>query len=295
MSAQPKNRNREIQRLSFWGIALNLFLFGGKLLAGFLSGSLAVLADAFNNLSDFLAAVISVVGLKIAQKPPDQDHPYGHGRSEYIAGLFISVLIINVSIEFAKQSWSRILNPQPVLRQSSLTFVVLLVSLGMKLAMGLLFQQQAKRLDSPTLKGMAFDAYSDLVVTGLVILSLLLGKFTNWPLDAYAGLVLALWIAYLGFSLAKDAASSLLGKAPGEEQISAIENLLSQSPLLSNPHDLRVHQYGDGKIIASIHVSVDPATTVYAAHQKIDEVEKRAQEELGIELVIHMDPRGFED
>jgi cation diffusion facilitator family transporter len=276
------------------GIFANLLLFGIKFLIGFLLNSVAITADAFNNLSDLGSSLVTIVGFKIADKPADKDHPFGHGRGEYIAGLVVSFMVLLVGFEFVKSSVDRIFNPVR-LAFDLWSFAILIVSILIKAWLGHFYGYINKKVSSGTLNATSFDSYSDVVVTSCVALSLLLSRFTAFPVDGYIGLVVSLLILYAGYNLVKGTISPLLGEAPSPELVKAImEETMSYDGIIG-VHDLIVHTYGAGKYMASIHAEIPSDIPVMHAHEIIDKAENQISKKLNILLVIHMDPVNIND
>ena len=271
------------------GILLNILLFAGKFLAGQISGSIAVTADAFNNLSDGLSCLISIVGFKVSGKAPDAKHPFGYGRTEYIAGLVVAFIIVLVGFEFFKTSIDRILHPAPV-AFSVVLAVILAVSMLVKLWMGAFNVQIGRRIDSPVLMAAGQDSRNDVITTGVVILGMVAGQFTTLPVDGYVGVLVALFIIWAGFGIARDTVAPLLGEAADPEIAESIEKLVLESDYIVGVHDLIIHNYGAGRSLASVHAEVPSDSDFVAVHEVIDEAEKRVWQQTGVYLVIHMDP-----
>jgi cation diffusion facilitator family transporter len=294
----PENSKNIRQRYGYLGgivgIVVNVILFGIKLSIGLVLNSIAIMADAFNNLSDVGSSVVTIVGFKIADKPADKDHPFGHGRGEYIAGLIVSFMVLLVGFEFAKSSFDRIRHPEP-LSFDIVSFIILLISIGGKLWLGNFNRYLGKQISSGTLAASSFDSFSDVIITSCVALSLLISKFTTFPIDGYIGLVVSGFILFAGFNLTKETISPLLGEAPDNELVKAIiKETLSYKPIIG-VHDLIVHSYGANKYIASIHAEIPANIPVMEAHEVIDMAENKISKKLGILLIIHMDPVNVND
>ncbi len=271
------------------GIIINLLLFGVKLVIGTISNSIAITADAFNNLSDMGSCLITIVGFKIADKPADKDHPFGHGRGEYIAGLIVSFMVLYVGIQFVKTSIGRILHPEETIFDI-ITFVILVISISAKLWLGKFYRYINKKVSSGTLDATSADCFSDALITASTAACLLLSKFIAFPIDGYAGLVVSGFILYAGFGLIKDTISPLLGEAPTPELVrSVIREVLSHKGIIG-VHDLIIHTYGSGKYMASIHAEVPSNLPIMDCHEIIDRAEAEISHKLNILLVIHMDP-----
>nr|WP_308505793.1 cation diffusion facilitator family transporter [uncultured Agathobaculum sp.] len=271
------------------GIACNVFLFILKVVIGLVTGSISIAADAFNNLSDGLSCLISIVGFKVSGKAPDAKHPFGYGRTEYIAGLVVAFIIVLVGFEFFKTSIDRILHPAPV-AFSVVLAVILAVSMLVKLWMGAFNVQIGRRIDSPVLMAAGQDSRNDVITTGVVILGMVAGQFTTLPVDGYVGVLVALFIIWAGFGIARDTVAPLLGEAADPEIAESIEKLVLESDYIVGVHDLIIHNYGAGRSLASVHAEVPSDSDFVAVHEVIDEAEKRVWQQTGVYLVIHMDP-----
>lgn len=276
------------------GIVCNLFLFGLKLTIGVLTRSISIMADAVNNLSDGLSSVISIVGFKLSGRAPDAQHPFGYGRTEYIAGLGVSFLILLVGFEFLKSSVSRIISPAPVVFSGTL-LAILAVSLLVKLWMGTFNRTLGRRIQSPTLLAAMQDSINDVITTSVVIVGMLAGRFTLLPVDGYIGVVVALFILWSGVSIARDTLSPLLGQAADPDIVQSIEDIVLSMDGIVGVHDLIVHNYGAGKSLASLHAEVPDDADIVAIHEVIDDAEKLVWRETGVYLVIHMDPISLND
>lgn len=273
----------------FVGIGLNLLLFAGKLAAGGLSGSIAVTADAFNNLSDAGSSVVTLLGFRLAGRKPDAGHPFGHGRMEYISGLVVAGLILLMGAELAKTSVEKIARPETV-TFSWLTCGVLLVSIGVKVYMFLYNRSIGKKIHSAAMNATAIDSLSDTAATAAVLIAMIVGKLTNLPLDGWVGLVVALFILWSAVQAARDTISPLLGQAPDPELVRQIEMLVLAHDDVIGVHDLVVHDYGPGRRIISLHAEVPADGQILALHDVIDNIESELARKLHCEAVIHMDP-----
>ena len=271
------------------GIACNVFLFILKVVIGLVTGSISIAADAFNNLSDGLSCMISIVGFKVSGKAPDEKHPFGYGRTEYIAGLVVAFIIVLVGFEFFKTSIDRILHPAPV-AFSLVLVVILAISMLVKLWMGAFNVQIGRRIDSPVLMAAGQDSRNDVITTGVVILGMVAGQFTTLPVDGYVGVLVAAFIVWAGFGIARDTVAPLLGEAADPEIAKNIEKLVMESEYIVGVHDLIVHNYGAGRWLASLHAEVPSDSDFVAVHEVIDEAEKRVWQRTGVYLVIHMYP-----
>lgn len=271
------------------GILLNLVLFGGKLCAGLLTGAISVTADAFNNLSDAASSVATLVGFRLAGQKEDADHPFGHGRAEYLAGLAVSALILLVGVELGKSSVEKILHPEQT-RLTALTVIILAVSICVKLWMGWFNGALSRRIRSETLRATATDSRADAVATGAVLLGLLLSELFRYPLDGWVGVLVALLILKAGIDSAKSTLDPLLGQPPEPEEVRAIEELILSHAPIEGIHDLVIHDYGPGRRMMSLHAEVPETADLMTVHDVIDHVERELRDQFGMEAVIHMDP-----
>ena len=276
------------------GIALNILLFAGKIIAGTISGSVAVTADAFNNLSDAGSSIISLIGFRLASQKPDPHHPFGHGRFEYIASLIISIIIILMGFELGKSSFEKIVAPQAV-EYSAVTFAVLGASVLVKLYMFFYNNSVGKKIDSATMRATAMDSISDAVSTGAVLISAVIAMFTNLALDGWMGLVVAAFIMVTGFKSAKETIDSLLGTPPSPEFVKQIEDMALQYDDIIGVHDMIVHNYGPGRTFVSLHAEVPSDGDIVAIHDTVDNAEREIAKELGCLVTIHMDPVDVHD
>lgn len=276
------------------GLFCNALLFAVKLAIGLFTGSISIAADAVNNLSDGLSSMISIVGFRLAAKAPDSKHPFGYGRSEYIAGLAVSFLILTVGLEFLESSVSRIFHPAPV-RFSPVLTGILALSILVKLWMGLFNRRIGKAIDSAVLLAAMQDSINDVITTSVVILGMVAGQFTDQPVDGYVGVVVALFILWSGWGIAKDTLDPLIGEGADPERASEIESLVLGFQEIVGVHDLIIHNYGAGKSLASLHAEVPDSSDFVAVHEVIDEAEKLVWQRTGIYLVIHMDPISLDD
>lgn len=276
------------------GIALNILLFAGKIIAGTISGSVAVTADAFNNLSDAGSSIISLIGFRLASQKPDPHHPFGHGRFEYIASLIISIIIVLMGFELGKSSFEKIVAPQAV-EYSAVTFAVLGASVLVKLYMFFYNNSVGKKIDSATMRATAMDSISDAVSTGAVLISAVIAMFTNLALDGWMGLVVAVFIMVTGFKSAKETIDSLLGTPPSPEFVKQIEDMALQYDDIIGVHDMIVHNYGPGRTFVSLHAEVPSDGDIVAIHDTVDNAEREIAKELGCLVTIHMDPVDVHD
>lgn len=286
--------NPEVRRAygmlcSIVGIGLNVLLFAGKYLAGVLSGSIAITADAFNNLSDAGSSVITLIGFKFSGMKPDKDHPFGHGRIEYLSGLGVAMLIILMGFELFKSAVGKIMNPEPV-ETGALTVAILLVSVCVKLYMSFYNRSIGNKIDSEAMRATATDSLSDSVATSAVLVSMLAAHFTGIQIDGWCGLVVAFLVLFAGYNAAKDTIDPLLGGPPSKEFVKEIRDIVMSHEEIIGIHDLVVHDYGPGRCMVSLHGEVPANGDIIALHDRIDHIEKELCEKLGCEAVIHMDP-----
>ena len=271
------------------GILLNVLLFGGKFFAGILSASIAITADAMNNLSDAGSSFITLIGFKLAGQAPDLRHPFGHGRLEYISGLIVSFLIILMGIELFESSVEKILHPAPV-DGSPVVLLILAVSIAVKLYMYAYNRTIGRKIDSAAMKATAMDSLSDTAATAAVLLATLVGQYTGLMIDGWCGLLVALFILWSGINAAKDTISPLLGQPPEEEFVDKIEEIVLSHEGIEGVHDLIVHDYGPGRTMVSLHAEVSAKGDILALHDTIDNAENDLKEQLHCDAVIHMDP-----
>lgn len=271
------------------GIVANLILFSVKLTTGLMINSIAFIGDALNNLSDAASSLVTILGFKLASKPADEEHPFGHGRLEYIAGLIVSFLVVLVGYELLKSSLDRIIHP--VLSHFSLpAFFIVIFSIVIKGWLFLFNRFLARAIDSKALLASSMDSLSDMIATGCIGISLLASLFTKFPLDGYVGLIVSAIILYSGITLTKETISPLLGEVPEQELIVKISQKIRSYDGVVGIHDLIVHTYGPGRYMASIHVEILANQDIMQIHEYIDRIEGQVARELGILLTIHMDP-----
>lgn len=271
------------------GIVLNLVLFFGKFTVGVLSGSLSIRADAVNNLTDALSQLISLVSFRIAAKPADRDHPFGHARMEYVASMIVSMLILIIGYQLFRDSIEKILHPA-LTEFRWISVAVLGVSILVKLWLGLFNRAVGKKIRSDVLRATMTDSLADAAATGAVLIASLIYYFTNIDLDAYMGILVAIWIVVAGVRIMNDTKNSILGSAPDGQTVETIRAVIMSYPEALGLHDMVVHNYGPGCTIASIHVEVDGSANVFDTHDAIDRMEKQLFIETGIQATIHMDP-----
>jgi len=271
------------------GIFFNVLLFAGKFFAGTLSGSIAITADAFNNLSDAGSSVVTLLGFQLAGQKPDTHHPFGHGRMEYLSGLVVSMLILLMGVELGKSSLEKILHPEEV-DFSPLIVGILCVSIAVKLYMFLYNKRIGKKLGSTAMEATAMDSLSDCVATTAVLAATLVGHFTGLRIDGWCGILVACFILWSGIGAARDTLDPLLGTPPTAEFVGRIRDLVMAHKGIIGIHDLIVHDYGPGRVMISLHAEVSASENVLELHDEIDNVENELREKLGCEAVIHMDP-----
>lgn len=276
------------------GIITNVLLFIIKLFVGLMSKSIAVTADAFNNLSDALSSIITIAGFKLASKPADKEHPFGHGRIEYISGLIVSFMVLMVGIEFIKSSFNRIINPTKINFQL-IPFVLILISIIVKIWLSSFNKYIGKSINSSALEASSFDALSDVISSSCVALSLLLSNWITFPIDGYIGIIVSLFILFSGYTLVKETLDPLLGEAPDPEFVSSLTKEVLNYEYITGVHDLVVHNYGPGRSMVSLHAEVPVNVPLVKIHEIIDRMEREISEKLKIILVIHMDPINTND
>ena len=271
------------------GIVCNVLLFAFKLLVGTLTGSVSITADAMNNLSDASGSIVTFIGFRVADKPADEHHPYGHARAEYLSGLGVAALILVIGLELVKTSVEKIIHPTPV-TFTTVAAVVLLASIAVKFWMNLFNRGLAKRIDSTALMATAADSRNDCITTGAVLIAAVVEKLTNIPVDGWIGLAVALFILYSGLNLAKDTISPLLGEGADPELREKIVDYIVAQPKVLGYHDLMVHDYGPGQRFASLHVEMDCREDPLECHERIDDMERECLRSHNVHLVIHYDP-----
>ncbi len=276
------------------GVILNILLFLGKYMVGTITGSISITADAFNNLSDCGSCIVTLLGFRLAKAKPDPEHPYGHGRIEYIAGLVVCGIIFVMGYQLVVSSVKKILHPESAAFNAAVV-LVLVASILVKLYMASYNRSLAKRWDSPVMKAASLDSLSDTISTSVVLAAAILEKTTGLHLDGPAGLVVAAFVLYAAFDSAKETISPLLGTAPTQEFVDKIREIVLSYPEILGMHDLMVHDYGPGRVIISLHAEVDSRGDLMGLHDTIDQAEKQLNKELGCTAVIHMDPLQIDD
>jgi len=276
------------------GIVLNALLFAAKYFAGMIAGSIAIMADSFNNLADAGSSLITLFGFKLAGQKPHSDHPFGHGRYEYIAGLIVSMLILMMGFSLLKDSVGKILHPEDV-ELNLLSAGILVASILMKLYMSMYNRALAKKINSVAMKATATDSLSDACATAVVLVSMIVGHYTGFAIDGYTGALVALMILWAGICAARDTISPLLGTAPDRELVDSIYSIVLSCPVVTGVHDLVIHDYGAGRRMISLHAEVPADGNIIATHDAIDLIEQRLARELRCHAVIHMDPLETDD
>ena len=271
------------------GILANILLFIVKFSVGVLTGSIAVMADAFNNFSDTASSVITMIGVKLANLPADKEHPHGHGRLEYLSALLVAFMVMLVGVQFIKSSVERILNPS-VIQFEIVSFILLAISVVVKLWLSRFNKVMGEKVNSSALKAASVDALGDVFTSSTVLISFLAARFTSFPVDGYAGVLVAGFILYAGYTLVKETISPLLGEAPDEELVNDIYERILSYDLITGAHDLVIHNYGVGRIMASIHAEIPADQDIMTIHDVIDQAEREISEALKLHLVVHMDP-----
>jgi len=273
------------------GIVCNIFLFMLKMTTGLFINSIAVISDAFNNLSDMGSSLVAILGVKLSNRPPDDEHPHGHGRYEYISSLVVSFIIFAVGLELLRNSFGKIMKPEEV-TFNTISILILIISILIKLWMFSYNRYIGKTINSGINKATAQDSLNDAIATTAVVAGTLIGSFVRFPLDGIMGLIISALIMYTGFSIAKDSVDLLLGVCPDTELINSINSYVLGGKNIKGIHDLKVHDYGPGRISASIHAEVSEGANIVEIHSVIDEIEQKIKNELGVDIVIHMDPVG---
>ena len=271
------------------GIINNLILFFVKLIIGLVINSIAVISDAFNNLSDMGTSIVTIFGAKLSNRPPDREHPYGHGRFEYIASLVVSFIIFAVGLQLLRSSFNKVINPQKVMF-SWTSIIILLASISIKLWMFSYNKYIGKQIDSSINRAIAYDSLNDVLSTSAVVVGTIIGNYVIFPIDGFLGIVISIIIIYSAFTIAKDSVHLILGPAPDPKTIEDINFIVLAGNGIKGTHDLIVHDYGPGRISASIHAEVSDNVNIVEIHNEIDKIEKEIKSKLGISIVIHMDP-----
>lgn len=291
---KDKNTRLKVGYLaSIVGLIINLFLSIIKLSIGFLISSVSVTADGINNLSDTASSIITIIGFRLSSMPPDKEHPYGHGRLEYISALMVAFMVILVGFQFIQASFDRIINPQTV-RFELFSFIILIISISFKIWLSIFNKDLGEKINSSGLKATATDALGDVMTTSVVVISIIIGQFTTLPIDGIIGIVVSLMIMYNGYNLVKETISPLIGEAPDEELIKSIYDDVFSYDHIIGSHDLFIHTYGAGRTMATLDVEFPADINIIAIHDIIDKAEREIGEKYNLTLVIHMDPLGPE-
>ena len=286
---EPKYRAAGGRLSGVIGMGCNILLFAAKFLVGLLSGSVSVMADSMNNLSDASSALVTLIGFKLAERPADEDHPYGHARYEYLSGLAVAGIIVVIGFELAKPSVEKIFDPTPVVLSVPMA-AVLIGSILVKLWLSRFNTKLGKHIDSAAILAAAADSRNDVIATGAVLLAAVIEAVTDWRVDGIMGLMVAVFILYSGVQLAKETVSPLLGESASPELQKQIVKLMKQEPAVLGYHDLMVHDYGPGQRFGSLHIEMDQKEDALRCHELIDNLERKCLQELGVHLVIHYDP-----
>lgn len=274
---------------SLVGVICNLMLFGVKFAVGLFVNSISVMADAFNNLSDAASSIISFIGVKLASRPADKEHPFGHGRYEYIAALVVAFLVLQVGLSCFQSSIEKVLHPEELNANWSMV-IILSVSILVKVWMGFFNKKLGKRIHSKVMQATATDAFGDVIITSATVISIIVAMLTGLKIDGYMGIVVSLLVLYAGFSIAKDTLEPLIGEAVTIRDYEKISEFVKKYPKIVGTHDLIVHNYGPSKLMATIHAEVGKDENIEEIHEIIDKIERDAKKEMDILLVIHMDP-----
>lgn len=291
---RPKVREAYGALCGMLGIILNLILFGIKYVAGTLSGSIAIIADGMNSLSDAGSSVITLLGFKMAGKKPDPEHPFGHGRMEYLSGLAVSFIILMMGFELFQSSVDKIMHPEAV-ETDALIVGILIASILVKLYMSLYNYRVGKKIDSAAMRATATDSLSDVISTTVVLACMLVSHYTSLQLDGWCGVLVACLIFYAGLGAVKETIGPLLGQAPEKGFVDDIERIVMSHEGIVGIHDLIVHDYGPGRRMISLHAEVPGDGDIYETHDLVDSIEMKLGEELNCEVVIHMDPINVND
>lgn len=291
----PESRTKYGNLSGIVGIVLNLCLFGAKLTVGIMSASVSVIADAFNNLSDMGSSVVTFLGFKLANRPADREHPFGHGRYEYVAGLGISVLIFLVGIELIKTSVEKIMSPESHTAINAFSITILVLSVAVKLFMYFFNKFLSKKINSSTLRATALDSLNDCVATTVVIIGLILSACTGIQIDGWLGIAVALFILFTGITTFRDSLSPILGSPPSAGLVNEIVQTVMQEDVIIDIHDLIVHDYGVGRSIISLHAEVSDKLDIVSAHDAIDRAERELEQRFNCMATIHLDPVASDD
>jgi cation diffusion facilitator family transporter len=286
---KPVIREKYASLAGFTGILLNVLLFAGKLILGILAGSVAIIADAFNNISDAGSSIIALIGFRLANKPVDKEHPLGHGRLEYVTGFIVDMLIILVGFELLTSSIDKITNPS-LPNVGNITLAILGVAILVKLWLFFFYNKIGKTIASSSIKASGFDSLCDCVATALVMLSAIVARIWNIGIDGYAGILVAAFIIFTGVKAAKETIDLLLGTPPSKEFIDGIYDFVKAYPSVLGIHDVMVHDYGPGRQIVSFHAEIPSDSDINRAHEEVDQLERDMHEQFGCIVTVHLDP-----
>lgn len=276
------------------GIVLNLVLFIAKIITGSVTGSISITTDAVNNLSDAGSSIVNLLGFKLSDKPADEEHPFGHGRIEYVSALIVSFIILIVGVELAHESIDKIISPKQVVF-IPLAAAVLVATMLAKLWLAFFYRKIGKRISSPAMKAVVADSFSDIGATGSTLFVLVFSRFSTIPIDGYVGLAVSVFVFLAGIGILKDTIGPLLGEPPDEEFVKSIEEKILSFDGIAGIHDLMLHNYGPGRVFGSVHAEVPADNTIMKSHDTIDLIERSIKKEFGIDIVIHMDPIVVDD
>lgn len=274
---------------SFVGIICNIILFSAKFIIGAMSNSIAIISDGFNNLSDCASCIVTMFGYKMAAKPADKDHPFGHGRMEYLTALVIAVVILFVGVELLKGSWSKITNPDEI-EFSAVALIVIIISILIKVWMGFFNRVLGARINSSVMLATSKDSFNDVIATGASLIALVASLFTDAPVDGIMGIIVSVFILLSGYGIIKETIDQLLGQPADEALVNNIKDMVEESAYAIGMHDLIIHCYGPGNLIGSVHIEVDGKGNIMEIHDAIDELERNIYDELGVMITVHMDP-----
>ena len=289
MHKNQKSREHHGKIASIVGIVANIFLAAGKIVVGALFGLISVLADGLNNLTDCGSSIVSLVSFKISSKPADKEHPYGHERIEYVASLAVSFVILLIAFELLKESITKIISPQ-AFNFSIVVIITLIVSIAVKLAMFIYYRTVAKQINSDLLKATSIDSLSDCISTSAVLISVIISHFAKINIEAYAGVLVSLFIAIAGFKILKEMVSKLIGQAPDKALFDSVKTMIMKHKDVLGIHDLNIYSYGPNKYFASVHIEIDANTDSLVAHELVDEIEREFLSKTNIVLTGHHDP-----
>lgn len=290
----PKVRNRYGVVAGAFGIVSNILLFIIKLIIGIIANSVTIMADAFNNLSDSLSSIITIIGFKLSSKPADKEHPYGHARYEYITGTIVAFLVFAVGILFVKSSIEKIIRPEEISLGKE-TYITLIIAIVIKTVQMIIYMNFSRAINSSVIKANAIDSRNDIIITFSVLGAMVIMKVFNINVDGYIGLIISLFIVVSSIKMIKETIDPLLGVIPSEEQINKIKNEISKHEGVEGIHDLMIHNYGEGKDFATVHVEVSSDMNIVVAHDLADSIEKSVLKEFNINLTVHIDPIDIKD